>query len=441
MVDPNRTRDNTPEFERPGEEPIAGVVIVFSGSTPRLSVLALEDGVLRIGRDEAIGLLTADERLSRRHAELRCENMTWQVADLGSRNGTFLDARQVHGRVNASAGSLLRMGKTLLQLSNDIRPFQGRQVTVERDVVLGPRFGAALDAIASEAARGAPLLIQGETGTGKEIAARAAHRAGPGAKGPFVAVNCATIPEGLAERLFFGAKRGAYSGAMGDSEGYVQAAEGGMLFLDEIGELGASVQAKLLRVLESHEFTPLGSPKSVRTNASFCSATHRDLRADVAAGRFRADLYYRLGQHQSRLPPLRDRAEEIPWLIAGALGAGVELHIKMIEACMLRPWPGNVRELLRETLLARQRAERAKASCIGLEHLGSAAGLPMESAPQAGQASSPAGLERPEPSREEIEAALEREDGNVSAAARSLGLHRTQLRRILVRFSMSTPKA
>src|SRR5262249_15941137 len=147
----------------------------------------------------------------------------------------------------------------------------------------------------------------------------------------------------------FGARRGAYSGATEDADGYIVAAEGGVLFLDEVAELDLDVQAKVLRVVETHEVLPLGGSKPRHVEVRMCFATHRDLSAAVAEGRFRADLYYRIGEPQVQMPSLRERREEIPWLAMRAheaAGGGPPLGAKLIEACLLRPWPGNVRELV-----------------------------------------------------------------------------------------------
>src|SRR5262249_24295980 len=156
-----------------------------------------------------------------------------------------------------------------------------------------------------------PLPIFGETGSGKEGAARQFHAASSRRAGPFIAVNCATIPPLLAERLLFGARKGAFSGADANVEGYIQAADKGTLFLDEISELQPGVQAKLLRVLQSREVFPLGASRGTQVDVAICSATHRDLRAEVAAGRFRDDLFCRICRPMVELPPLRARPKDI----------------------------------------------------------------------------------------------------------------------------------
>jgi transcriptional regulator with PAS, ATPase and Fis domain len=281
--------------------------------------------------------------------------------------------------------------------------------------------------------------VTGETGAGKELAAREFHARGAHPDGPFVAVNCATIPQGLAERLLFGAKKGVYSGADADSEGYLQAAHGGTIFLDEIAELDLQVQAKLLRVLETREVLPLGASKPKTIDVRVVSATHGDLRKRVSDGKFREDLYFRIGKPVVALPSLRERGEDIPWLVAEALRAsGRSAHVSLIEAALLRAWPGNVRELLAEIAAAARASEDANAESVEAIHLDEDAGKAFgedddEDAPD--DAPRAAG-----PDRAAIERALRKERGNVSRAAAELGVHRTQLRRWITALALD-PKS
>jgi transcriptional regulator with PAS, ATPase and Fis domain len=277
--------------------------------------------------------------------------------------------------------------------------------------------------------------MTGDTGTGKELAARRFHSTSERKGGPFVAVNCAAVPAAIAERLFFGAKKGAYSGADQDAEGYVLAANEGTLFLDEIGELDLDVQAKLLRALETREVMPLGAARPKVVSFGLVSATHEDLRQRVADGKFRDDLYFRIGRPAVALPPLRERKEEIPWLIARVAERekAPPLQVSLIEAALLRPWPGNVRELLVEIKSAIAAAAREGAG-VRASHLPPNAGMSVGPAPSSSAAAD-------EPSwrgltRDKVAAVLQAEHGNVSATARALGIHRTQLRRLLERFGL-----
>jgi transcriptional regulator with GAF, ATPase, and Fis domain len=197
------------------------------------------------------------------------------------------------------------------------------------------------------------VLIHGESGTGKELVARALHELGPRSRGPFVALNCAGIPEGLIESELFGHERGAFTDAVERRVGRFEAASGGTLFLDEIGELAASVQAKLLRALQERKIERLGGTASLPVDVRVIAATHRDLAKDVASGRFRADLFYRIHVVPIELPPLRERREDIPLLALhflekarGGAGRGPSRLAPAALAALERyAWPGNVREL------------------------------------------------------------------------------------------------
>ena len=200
---------------------------------------------------------------------------------------------------------------------------------------------------------GAPVLVQGETGTGKELIAEAIHQLSSRRERVMVKVNCAALPSGLIESELFGREKGAYTGAMTRQIGRFEVADGSTLFLDEIGELPPEVQAKLLRVLESGQFERLGSPRTLKVDVRLIAATNRNLTEAIREGRFREDLYYRLNVFPIRVPPLRDRAEDIPKLVWTLLE---ECSLRMgkkitkvprstMEALQRRPWSGNVREL------------------------------------------------------------------------------------------------
>jgi transcriptional regulator with PAS, ATPase and Fis domain len=304
--------------------------------------------------------------------------------------------------------------------------------TANAEPVVGPELHAAYAQIRAHAVDDT-MLIHGESGSGKELAARLYHASGPRSRGPFVAINCATIPEGVAERLLFGARKGAFSGAV-DAPGHFQAANGGTLFLDEIAELPLSVQAKLLRVIESREVIPVGSSSGAPVALGIVAASHCDLRAAVAERRFREDLYYRIASSTIYLPPLRARKVDIARFVERELTAfdpAYQPHARLVEACCTRAWPGNVRELRSAVRYAAINAQISGRRVVRVEDLAPTAGLPIGDAPA---------LPRKVPcvvptslDRGTIVTALAAANHVVSVAARNLGLHRTQLYRLLDR--------
>ena len=219
-----------------------------------------------------------------------------------------------------------------------------------------PAMEAVFDLIARAAPSGVCVLIQGETGTGKELVAQALHAHSPRRARPFLAENCAAIPAGLLESELFGHVKGAFTGAVAGRDGHFVAADGGTLFLDEIGDMPLTMQSKLLRVLERGEVRPVGSETARSVDVRVVAASHRDLVAMVAAGEFRQDLYYRLHVVRIELPPLRGRGEDIALLAHHFLAAegvrmgrqDVELTAGALEALAAAPWPGNVRQLENE---------------------------------------------------------------------------------------------
>ncbi|HVR63535.1 MAG TPA: sigma 54-interacting transcriptional regulator [Polyangia bacterium] len=442
--------------------PVPGLALVWSGDRPLSVALPLGSAGIKIGRTLVVDI-EGDERISRRHAQVTREAGRFRVTDLGSSNGTFVDGRLCRAPEVVDAGAVIRVGQTLFVCLDDVGPLAAQPVRAPAagdDGVVGPRLARAFERIAVAARTSDTLLVLGESGTGKELAARRFHAASPRARGPFVPVNCATIPEGIAERLLFGARRGAFSGATADAEGYLVAADKGTLFLDELGELDPAVQPKLLRVLETREVIPLGDTRGRAVNVGICAATLRDIQQRVGAGSFREDLYYRMGRPSVRLPPLRERREEIPFLVQHGLGlvsGALRADVMLIEACLRRPWPGNVRELLGEARRAAHTAVEKKRTIVDRLDLGSAAGLqllgPMLAAlapaaspspsqsPASASASASATSAGELPPRERIEEVLRRLDGNVTRAAQELGLHRNQLRRWLARnqIDLGTP--
>jgi transcriptional regulator with AAA-type ATPase domain len=428
--------------------PEPGLVVLLAAGRPATAVIAVDGRGVVVGRASPPDLFTADDRLSRSHVRVTRVDGGWQIDDLGSRNGTFVEGRALDARASLLLPSpvVLRIGRSVLWGVDDTRPFVGGapgDVDGEGPIA-GGLLRKAYGEIALASRSGDTVCVHGESGSGKELAARVFHEAcNPASAAPFVAVNCASIPESLAERLLFGARKGAFSGAS-DAEGYVQAAHGGTLFLDEIAELGAAVQAKLLRVVETREVLPLGALRPAKVTFSLCVASHKSLRDEVRSGRFREDLYFRIGRPEVHLPALRDRLDEVPVFAARELrkvNPSLAVTASLVEACCLRPWPGNVRELLRELRRAAHRALQEGLQVVEGHHLSSDAGVALsqaapvqprlDSVPVAAreQAKSTA----PPPTDDAIRRALADHGGNVRGTARALGLHRNQLRRWLAK--------
>jgi transcriptional regulator of acetoin/glycerol metabolism len=280
-----------------------------------------------------------------------------------------------------------------------------------------------------------PLLIEGESGVGKEVFTAAFHNSGPRQNGPFVAVNCAAIPEGLIETELFGYEEGAFTGAKRrGSQGKLVQANGGTLLLDEIGDMPLSLQARLLRVVQERQVTPLGSTKCIPVDVSIVCATHRDMRAEVAAGRFREDLYYRLNGLRIQLPSLRNRQDLdqlIDLVIKTESGRAIELDPDVRDVLRKHPWPGNIRQLrmvLRTSLAILGRETRLTLEHLPDEfiHLPQSAGEPQTAAQQHFEEGDLAHIEL-----EAIRRAVAAADGNMSKAARTLGISRKTLYRKL----------
>jgi DNA-binding NtrC family response regulator len=414
--------------------PVPGVVVSFANREPRARVFRWEGQPLDLGRLELAEDDVLDPLISRKHVRLAFDGAAWHVSDLGSRNGTFFAGKALPGPITVAPGAVVRVGGALLLLLADIVGFQRHGLGLRDGIVAGPALRKVLETLAmSRQIDMLPsLLISGETGSGKEIAAKVFHGSDQNSKAPFVAVNCATIPKEIAERLLFGSRRGAFSGAT-DAPGHVQAADGGTLFLDEVAELPADVQTKLLRMLETREVLRLGATTYERVSVRVCAATWRNLREEVSAGRFREDLYFRIGQPEVRLPPLRERIEEIPWHIQEALetcGAPwpLEASSPFVEECMLRPWPGNVRELRAEVRRCAAAACAEDKKVLLAELLSPAAGRRIVT--DGGE------KKRVDFPDDEIARSLSAEAGNVLAAARKLGIHRNKIRRWLERYGV-----
>ena len=297
------------------------------------------------------------------------------AADWQSRGAALLLSREVDARDLATR---------LLELAHS----EGREGGADPDLIA--RSGPMRDALARArraAASRVNVLLLGETGTGKELVARVIHDAGPRAAQPFVPLNCAALPDSLLESELFGHTRGAFTGAERERRGAFEEAHGGTLFLDEIGETSPSFQAKLLRVLQERTVRPLGASRSRAVDVRVVAATHRDLKREVAAGRFREDLFYRLHVFPIRLPPLRERPEDVECLVEHFLARHgkaegkprCRISAEALRRLRARPWPGNVRELENSVLRA---LVSARPGAL-LEAADFADSIPQSAAPEA----------------------------------------------------------
>jgi two-component system, NtrC family, response regulator AtoC len=274
---------------------------------------------------------------------------------------------------------------------------------------------ATLDRVAASEL---PVLIQGDSGTGKELIARALHRKSPRANGPFVAVNCAAVPENLLESELFGHEKGAFTGALSRKPGLFEVADHGVLFLDEIGEVSGQVQVKLLRAIETKEFFRVGSTRPARTDVRIVSATNKNLKNEMQSGGFREDLYYRLNGVTLRLPPLRDRKQDIPLLAMHFLQkAGPKRNIssRAMETLRSYSWPGNVREL---QMVIQRAAILSNSDAIEPDDLP----LDVRDRNWKAAATIPTGMTLEEMERQYIETVLRENDGHRGKTARALGI-------------------
>jgi DNA-binding NtrC family response regulator len=321
--------------------PDAGQRIVVDGSQARLL----------LGSGPVADVRLSDRMVSRRHAAIDVRGDSLRIVDLGSRNGT-----RVNGVVVADAslfgGERIEVGDTVLEVHRSER---GTPITMSTAMRFGHVIGASLEMrrlyplCERLAVSEIPVIIEGETGTGKEALAESFHEQGPLKKRPFVVFDCTAVPPNLLESELFGHERGAFTGAIASRKGVFEQAHGGTLFIDEIGELDLPLQAKLLRAIERSEIRPVGSNQTMRVEVRILAATRRDLDREVQAGRFRDDLFHRLAVARIELPPLRDRKGDVPILVrhfVEQMGAPADaIPSDVVARWDDSAWPGNVREL------------------------------------------------------------------------------------------------
>ncbi len=304
-----------------------------------------------VGSAPSVDLLLDAPTVSRIHAELELRDDTLWVRDLHSKNGTFVDGIRVESAA-VPHRKVLTIGGVDITISYDSSPKLPNDEWPEarfHDLVGGShKMRELYSMLARVAPTESAVMIQGETGTGKEVVARSIHRGSKRADKPFIVVDCGALPENLLDAELFGHAKGAFTGADRQREGAFEAAHGGTIFLDEIGELPLSMQPKLLRVLEARTVRRLGETQHRAVDVRILSATHRDLARMVNEGTFREDLFFRLSVLPVRVPPLRERPEDIPELIDNFLGQDAKSQVvgpAIISDLARRPWRGNVREL------------------------------------------------------------------------------------------------
>ena len=390
-----------------------------------------------LGREESSAVCLAGTDVSRRHASLqRGADGQLTLVDLESRNGTQVNGAAIRVK-RVGSGDVLRLGGWVGVIADAPEPV----LELAPGLFGGGVLRRAIAPLATAARSDLPIVLEGETGTGKEVVARAIH-AWSGRSGPFVAVNCAALPLGLAEAELFGYRRGAFTGADRASPGFFRSADGGTLLLDEISELPLALQAKLLRVLEQREVQPLGEPRPVPVDVRVVVAGQESLLDAVRERRFRADLLARLDGMSVRLPPLRARREDVPALFSRlwtALGQGAQpsLEFDFVERLCVHDWPLNVRELV--LLVRRLLVFYVDEPSLRARHLPARIGEGGERSRVPEAPREPLVTERPGEavaSLERIElpeliAALRAAQGNVTRASTLLGITRQRAYRLI----------
>jgi DNA-binding NtrC family response regulator len=402
---------------------------------------------IRVGTHISNDLILEDRTVSRHHFEIQYTDKGYLIVDLNSTNGTFLDGRRVE-RAYLSAGASIRAGSAILSFAPldeeiDIEPDRAGQLggMVGQSAKMRQIFGL----IRKIAPMDVSVIIQGETGTGKELVARAIHDGSLRAKGPFLVLDCGAIPPNLIESELFGHEKGAFTGAHMSRPGAFERANGGTIFLDELGELRLDLQPKLLRVLENREVRRVGSNKVIEVDVRVIAATNRDLAKEVAAGNFREDLYFRLSVINIHLPPLRQRRDDIPHIIRTKL-ADPEIVSKQgrkrfapeaMSMLMGYNWPGNVRELMNvlSHVLTFADGDEIDVAHLPPRIMGDEkeAPLPFNEHLSFKDAKEQI-LESFE--RKYIASVLKRCGGNISRAARESGLHRKSIERLVKKYNL-----
>ncbi|MFT3696368.1 MAG: sigma 54-interacting transcriptional regulator [Kofleriaceae bacterium] len=423
-----------PERARDGTIAVAALFVVLDAGRPRAGTRHLLRGIERciIGRGSApakrehtnLRIDLPDPHLSVEHAAVERALGGWTLRDLGSKNGVIVNGERVSTRVLAD-NDWIEVGETFLRFRTLKLPSTTPDDVTGAEVPsLVPTVDTALRRLIDVSPSMVPVLLLGESGVGKELAARMVHHHSQ-RPGQFVAVNCAGLVESLAAATLFGHSRGAYTGAVDDRPGAIRSSDRGTLLLDEVGDLPLATQGTLLRVLQENEVVPVGETRPISIDVRFVAATLKDLEREVEAGRFRVDLYARLAGLRVTLPPLRDRLEDLGTLVAASLKRAKVPQLALSTAaawamCRHR-WPLNIRELDQAIAAGAAVAQDGR---IDLHQ------LPEQVAGRAPAAAVEAAR------REELLALLRDHRGNLAAVARALSTSRAQIHRLLRRYSI-----
>jgi transcriptional regulator with PAS, ATPase and Fis domain len=402
---------------------------------PIMRFFALNEEKASLGRAETCRIRLEDDEVSRQHAFIEASGTSWTLWDNDSSNGVFVNGQQTR-RHALQAGDVVRLGSTFFRFLA-----AGQTVaTVDRDFPLedsllvgGPGIELIRRLLNRYASSDLTVLLGGETGTGKEIAAQYLHQASARRQGPLVAINCAAIPAPLFESQLFGHVRGAFTDARGESPGLIRRAEGGTLFLDEIGELPLVLQPKLLRVIQERRVLPVGGNQSIPADVRVICATNQDLLALIHQGRFREDLFARINGLTLTMPALRQRVEDIPLLaqyfIKKHTARAHTISVPALELLCQQTWPRNVRQL--ETAIQRALVLVEEEPVLLPKHFEAVCDAPTTAvssspSPKAKAAIAP---QSTDPMALRVYDALSKHDGNAKLAAQELGISRSQFYR------------
>jgi len=420
-----------------------------------------------IGATNDNDLVLTDDTVSRNHCRIFKEGEAFLVRDLGSTNGTFINRVRIR-EAWLKPGCSLMLGTTELlfaPVDEKLRIVPSDKERLGGLIGKDPRMRAVYAMIDKIAPTDTTVVVTGETGTGKEVVARTLHDLSRRQRGPFIVFDCGAVPQNLIESELFGHEKGAFTGAVNSRQGVFEMAKGGTVFLDELGELNLELQPKLLRVLEQREVKRVGGVQPTKVNVRVIAATNRDLEAEVRAGRFREDLYYRLNVVRLELPPLRARPGDVPLLVRHFLSNSAynkrpdggrrvrDVSRRAIERLYRYGWPGNVRELSNVIERAVSFADGDEIGVSDLpEAIGGLVGAPLSPESTHVDAQSPPGFGPPDVhgafkdskdqwvqsfEREYIESLLRRNEGNISHAAREAEIDRKYFRKLMKKYDIT----